>query len=214
MNQQRHHAEVTEHLASTRAALASLEEQQQVIVEWSCHLADVLTTGGRLLVCGNGGSAAQAQHLTAELVGRYQAEREPYSAVPLVADLACLTAVANDYGYDEVFARQVRAHGRSGDLLLAISTSGRSANVLSAVDAASQLGLWTMAMTGPLPNPLSTRADDALAIEAPTTAAIQEAHQVAIHLLCAVFDAEVEAERSEPCDGSAVIHAQRAEVAR
>ncbi|CAM5680972.1 D-sedoheptulose 7-phosphate isomerase OS=Streptomyces griseomycini OX=66895 GN=FHS37_002862 PE=4 SV=1 [Streptomyces griseomycini] len=108
----------------------------------------MLGGGGRLLAAGNGGSAAQAQHLTAEIVGRYRDDRPPFSAIALHADTSSTTAIANDYGVDEVFARQVRAHGREGDVLMLLSTTGASANLLSAADAARAAGVRVWALTG------------------------------------------------------------------
>ena len=128
---------------------------------WGNQLADVFAGGGRLLAAGNGGSAAEAQHLTAELVGRFLQERRRLSAICLSAETSSLTAIVNDYGAEEMFARQVEAHGRPGDVLLLLSTSGRSPNVLHAADRARKAGIVTWAMTGPGPNPLSTRCDDA-----------------------------------------------------
>ena len=110
---------------------------------WGRHLAAVLPSGARLLTCGNGGSAAEAQHLTGELVGRFEEERMPLSAIALHAETSSATAIANDYGLDEIFARQVRAHARAGDVLLCLSTSGRSPNVLTAAKAAHELGVTT-----------------------------------------------------------------------
>ena len=156
---------------------------------WGTELLRVLSGGGRLLAAGNGGSAAQAQHLTAELVGRYREDRAPFSALALHADTSSTTAIANDYGADEVFARQVRAHGRSGDVLMPLSTSGASANLLAAARAARRSGLRVWALTGPSPNPLAAAADEALCVPGGTTATIQELHLVAVHLLCTAFDA-------------------------
>jgi len=179
------------HIGALRQALDALEADTNRIDTWGRHLADVLTGGGRLLACGNGGSAAQAQHLTAELVGRYRDDRVPFSAIALHADTSSLTAIGNDYGIDDMFARQVAAHGRAGDVLVAISTSGRSPNVLAAVDPARQRGLTTWALTGPAPNPLAGRCDDAICVPAPHTATVQEAHLVILHLLCAAVDVAV-----------------------
>jgi D-sedoheptulose 7-phosphate isomerase len=153
------------------------------------QLAATLGRGGRLLVAGNGGSAAHAQHLTAELVGRYQEHnRVAYSAIALHAETSSVTAIANDYGWKDVFARQVIAHGRAGDIFLAISTSGGSVNLLHAARAARRemLGVW--ALTGRAPNPLASCASEAITIDAPTTATVQEVHQVVVHLLCEVVD--------------------------
>ncbi|MBX9394528.1 SIS domain-containing protein [Streptomyces sp. TRM72054] len=159
------------------------------IADWGGRLAAVLPSGGRLLAAGNGGSAAQAQHLTAELVGRYRRERPAYSAISLHAETSSLTALGNDYGFDQVYARQVAAHGRPGDVLVLLSTSGRSANLISAAVTGRTAGLRVWAMTGPRPNPLAEAADEALCIDADTTATVQEAHLVAVHLLCEAFDA-------------------------
>ncbi|MGW0932311.1 D-sedoheptulose-7-phosphate isomerase [Streptomyces sp. NPDC002644] len=159
---------------------------------WGELLAAVLTGGGRLLAAGNGGSAAQAQHLTAELVGRYRDDRPPFSAIALHADTSSTTAIANDYGIDEVFARQVRAHGRPDDILMLLSTSGASANLLAAAEAARESGLHVWALTGPAPNPLAAAADEVLAVEAPATATVQELHLVAVHMVCEAFDAALE----------------------
>ncbi|HET8651297.1 MAG TPA: SIS domain-containing protein [Gaiellaceae bacterium] len=180
-----------EHLAALARPLAQLTADVDRLGAWGRHLARVLVTGGRLLAAGNGGSAAQAQHLTSELVGRYRADRPPLSAVALHAESSSFTAIANDYGAEEAFARQVRAHGRPGDVLLVLSTSGGSSNVIAALDAANDVGLTAWALTGPAPNPTCDGADDAICVDAPQTATVQEVHQVAIHLLCAAVETEV-----------------------
>lgn len=179
------------HLLALRAPLMALEDDLARIEGWGTQLASVLLGGGRLLAVGNGGSAAQAQHLTSELVGRYRDERQPFSAIALHAETSALTAIANDYPPEELFARQVRAHGRRGDVLVALSTSGRSPNVLGAVRAAQTCGVTTWALTGRPGNPLLDLADDAVAVDAPYTATVQEVHQVAVHLLCAAVDVAV-----------------------
>lgn len=168
------------------------------LAHWGDRLAAILPAGGRLLAAGNGGSAAQAQHLTAELVGRYQKERPAYSAIALHAETSSLTAIGNDYGYEHVFARQVSAHGRRGDVLLLLSTSGRSANLIAAAAAARTAGLHVWAMTGPAPSPLADIAEETLFIDAPNTATVQEAHLVAVHLLCERFDAAAGRVRGRP----------------
>jgi D-sedoheptulose 7-phosphate isomerase len=180
-----------EHILAAQRALDAVRPQVGQITRWGRHLAVVLTGGGRLLAVGNGGSAAQAQHLTSELVGRYRDERQPLSAIALHAETSTLTALANDYPPCELFARQVRAHGRQGDVLLALSTSGRSANVLAAVESARRAGLSTWALTGPPPNPLALAVDGAVCVEATTTATVQEVHQVLVHLLCEAIDEEL-----------------------
>jgi D-sedoheptulose 7-phosphate isomerase len=178
------------HLASHMRATAELESQAARLESWGECLGRELLAGSRLLVAGNGGSAAQAQHLTAELVGRYGGERPALSAIALLSDSPSLTAISNDYGWEEGFARQVRAHGRTGDFLLVLSTSGESANLLAAVRAASSLGMRAWALTGPPPNSLHRLCDEAVAVSG-GTAVVQELHLVAIHLICAAVDAAV-----------------------
>jgi len=158
------------------------------VESWGQRLAEWLSGGGRVLVAGNGGSAAEAQHLTSELVGRYVDERQAMSAIALNAETSSLTAILNDYGVEEVFARQVQAHGRSSDVLLLLSTSGRSANILRAAERGRAAGLRVWAMTGRAPNPLCSLADETLAVSADTTAVVQEVHLVAVHALCAAVD--------------------------
>jgi len=158
---------------------------------WGTRLAGILAGGGRLLVAGNGGSAAQAQHFTAELTGRFHASRRPLSALALHVDTSTVTAVGNDFGFDEVFARQVCAHGRPGDVLVGLSTSGRSRNVVRAMVAAHELGMETWAMTGQAPSDLSRACDEYVAVDADSASTIQECHLVAIHRVCAVVDAIV-----------------------
>ncbi|MFI0263220.1 SIS domain-containing protein [Streptomyces sp. NPDC017056] len=159
------------------------------IAGWGAHLGAVLPVGGRLLAAGNGGSAAQAQHLTAELVGRYQHDRPAYSAISLHAETSSVTAIGNDYGFEQIYARQVAAHGRPGDVLLLMSTSGRSGNLLAAAETARAAGLRVWALTGPRPNPLAAAAEEAVCVESPSNATVQEAHLIAVHILCEHFDA-------------------------
>ncbi len=176
------------HLDELVRALSRFSGCVDVADHWGERLATVLADGGRLLAAGNGGSAAQAQHLTAELVGRYRADRRPLSAICLSAETSSLTAICNDYPPDELFARQVEAHGRRGDVLALLSTSGRSPNLLEAARRGHAAGLRVWALTGPLPNPLARLADEALVADAPFTATVQELHLVAVHILCASVD--------------------------
>ena len=162
------------------------------LARWGEHLAGVLVGGGRLLVAGNGGSAAEAQHLTAELVGKLREDRPAYSAIALHAETSSFTAIGNDYGFEQVFARQVQAHGRPGDVLLLLSTSGRSKNLMAAAATARDLGLTSWAMTGPLPNPLGMCCDDVLAVPADQQTS-QELHLVAVHVLCEQIEAALPA---------------------
>jgi phosphoheptose isomerase len=179
------------HVAELSAALSWLQQDAHVLESWGRRLADVLGGGGRLMAAGNGGSAAEAQHLTAEMVGRFAEERRPLSALCLSAETSSLTAIINDYGAEEVFARQVEAHGRAGDVLVLLSTSGRSANVLRAAVRARDAGVQVWALTGDRPNPLAALADEAIAVRASTTAVVQEVHLVAVHALCAAVDAHL-----------------------
>jgi phosphoheptose isomerase len=171
--------------------LSGLQQDAHVLDSWGRRLADVLYGGGRLMAAGNGGSAAEAQHLTAEMVGRFVEERPPLSALCLSAETSSLTAITNDYGAEELFARQVEAHGRAGDVLVLLSTSGRSANVLRAAQRARDAGVQVWALTGDRPNPLAAMADEAVAVRASTTAVVQEVHLVAVHALCAAVDAHL-----------------------
>jgi D-beta-D-heptose 7-phosphate kinase/D-beta-D-heptose 1-phosphate adenosyltransferase len=189
---------LSEHLATLADALTSLQDERDRLERWGITLATELPYGARLLVAGNGGSAAEAQHLTAELVGRFQDERQPLSAICLSAETSSLTAILNDYGAEEVFARQVRAHGRQGDVLVLLSTSGRSPNVLEAARAGRDLGLTVWAMTGPGPNPLADLADEALCVASASTSAVQEVHLIAVHAVCAALDAELGRQGIEP----------------
>ncbi|MEE1927018.1 SIS domain-containing protein [Streptomyces sp. TRM 70351] len=179
---------VVSHCEDLRHALVSLRGSADTAQRWGERLARVLSGGGRLLVAGNGGSAAQAQHLSAELVGRYRDDRPPFSALALHTDTSSTTAIANDYGVAEVFARQVRAHGRRGDVLMLLSTSGASANLLTAAAAGRRLGMQVWGLTGPAPNPLAAGSDEALCAAAATTATVQELHLVVVHMVCAAFD--------------------------
>jgi D-sedoheptulose 7-phosphate isomerase len=180
--------EAEAHVTALREALVDLSPELAKIELWGAALARVLSGGGRLLTAGNGGSAAQAEHLATELVGRYRDERRPFAALALSAEGPAITAIGNDYAFEDVFARQVLAHGRPGDVFVALSTSGRSPDVLAAATAARSAHLTVWGLTGPLPNPLADSCDDVVAVAASTVATVQEVHQVVIHLLCAALD--------------------------
>jgi D-sedoheptulose 7-phosphate isomerase len=189
---------LAKHEHELRIALHALRGESATVERWGATLADRLLAGGRLLAAGNGGSAAEAQHLTSELVGRFLGERRPLSALCLSAESSSLTAIVNDYGIEEMFARQVEAHGRAGDVLVLLSTSGRSPNVLWAAERARDLGVTVWSLTGRAPNPLAALSDDALCIDAPSTAAVQAVHLVAVHALCASVDEHVSASSVSP----------------
>jgi len=176
---------------SAQLKLASVDALAPAIARAGSVLAASLRGGGKLLVCGNGGSAADAQHFSAELLGRYERERDGLPAIALHADTSTVTAVANDYGYEQVFARQVRALGRPGDVLLAISTSGNSPGILRALEAAQQAGLGVVALTGRDGGalaPLLRPADIEIRVPAQITARIQEVHILVLHCLCELID--------------------------
>jgi D-sedoheptulose 7-phosphate isomerase len=150
-----------------------------------------LRGGGRILACGNGGSAADAQHFAAELVGRFERERAAMAAIALTTDTSILTAIANDYDYSRVFARQVEALGRRGDVLLGISTSGGSASVLAAFEAAKAAGVTTVALTGRDGGRVGAAADIHVNVPAASTARVQEVHRTLLHAVCALIEREL-----------------------
>jgi phosphoheptose isomerase len=157
-----------------------------------------LVNGNKVLVLGNGGSAADAQHFAAELIGRFRRERDPMPAIALTTDTSVLTAVGNDHGFDRIFARQVRALARPGDVVVAISTSGRSANVIAAVRAARAAGVTTMALTGAGGGELAPAVDLAIVVPSNDTAIVQEVHIAVIHILCELVESSLPAVIGEP----------------
>jgi D-sedoheptulose 7-phosphate isomerase len=172
------------------AALLTAVREQLLddVVRAAQWAEEALRAGGSIMACGNGGSAADAQHLVAELIGRFERKRRPLPAIALTAETSTLTALVNDFGVDDMFARQVRALGRPNDLLVALSTSGTSANVVSAARAAREHGLRTIALTGRDGGPLAAACDLSLRVPCETTARIQEAHGAILHGLCATID--------------------------
>lgn len=172
-------------LSAHLAAFDRLTELQPKLAAATTAIAASLRGGGKLLLCGNGGSAADCQHIAAELTGRLHAERAPIAAIALTTDTSALTCIGNDYGFDHVFARQVRALGRRGDCVLGISTSGNSPNVLAALDAAAELGLTRIGFLGRDGGKMIAKCDIALVVPADDTARIQEAHIFLAHTLCA-----------------------------
>lgn len=154
----------------------------------TCRLA--LQHGHKILLCGNGGSAADSQHIAAEFVGRFVKERQGLPAIAFTTDTSILTAVGNDYGYDEVFRRQVEALGREGDVLIGISTSGNSGNVVKAFQQAKKQGVKTIAFTGMKESKMSELADLTLRVPAPVTARVQECHIMVGHMICEYIDGD------------------------
>ncbi|MDP3182974.1 MAG: D-sedoheptulose 7-phosphate isomerase [Desulfobaccales bacterium] len=173
---------------SIRLKSQFLTEQAEVVVAAAQMIAAVLRAGWKVLIFGNGGSAADAQHLAAEFVNRFQVERPPLAALALNTDTSILTSIANDYDFQEVFAKQVRALGRPGDLAWGISTSGASANVVQGLKAARELGLKTLALSGRDGGEVAAQADIALIVRSRATPRIQEVHITIGHVLCDLVD--------------------------
>ena len=180
-------------------AIAELIEGSDVIRRTALQLApaivvvaelltNALRAGGKILICGNGGSAADAQHFAAELVGRFRRDRPGWSAIALTVDASALTSLGNDYGFEQIFARQVQALGHPGDILVALSTSGRSKNVLAAVEVANALQMRTVGLTGEGASPLGTMVSHHLPIPSGNTTYIQQGHMAVIHVLCELIE--------------------------
>ncbi len=171
---------IADHLEVVR----KVEAQQPLLQSIARAMTTTLRAGGKILWCGNGGSAGDSQHLAAELVGRFRRERRGLASLALTTDSSALTSIANDYGYKSVFSRQVEALGVAGDLLVGISTSGNSENVVAALRMARSLGLVTVAFTGAGGGSMAKLADHLFAVESNVTARIQEAHILSGHMLC------------------------------
>ena len=169
---------------------AFFEAEADHILTPAADMAERLKRGCRILICGNGGSAADAQHFAAELTGRYVKERRALAGIALTVDTSALTAIGNDYGFDRAFSRQVEALGRPGDLLVGISTSGNSPNVILAVEAAKDLGLRTLGLLGRDGGKLKSLVDDALVVPSQVTARIQEIHMMTYHFWCEAIDTQ------------------------
>jgi len=165
-----------------------LEENASLLLEVGSRMAQSLLAGGRLLAFGNGGSAADAQHLVAELVGHFGRERPALPAIALAGDPSVTTCIANDMGFEAVFRRQVEAHGRPGDVALGISTSGRSPNVVEGLRMAGSRGLMTVGLTGKDGGSLVGLVDHLLLVPHASTARIQEVHGLVVHVLCEIVD--------------------------
>ena len=192
-------ARVAGHFAeSARLKLDAVQALADPVARAGAALAEALRGGGKALACGNGGSAADAQHFAAELVNRFEVERAPLAAVALTTDSSTLTSIANDYDYRQVFSKQVRAIARRGDVLLAISTSGNSANVLEAMAAARELGVRVVAMTGNGGGRMAAALgpeDVHLCVPHKRTARIQEVHLLILHCLCDAIDFQLQGAR-------------------
>lgn len=188
-------ADITDHLqesiSAARAVFESLQELAEPIARTADAMVECLCAGKKLLVCGNGGSAADGADFSAEFGCRFVTDRRPYPALNLAQGGSLLSAIGNDYGYDEVFARQVAGLGQGGDVLVAITTSGNSGNILRALDEGKGRGLTTVALLGRDGGKAQGRADIELLVRSETTARIQEAHKFLLHVICGLVDARL-----------------------
>ena len=182
---------IEDHLALSLAALERAVKDESLLAA-ARKIAEVITKtlrgGNKLLIVGNGGSAADAQHIAAEIVGRYKQDRPAYAAIALTTDTSALTAIANDYGFEQVFARQIAGLGRRGDALLALSTSGRSPNILAALTTARERGIVTIGMTGKRGERLSALCDHLLVAPSNDTPVIQQIHIAVAHGICEAIE--------------------------
>lgn len=181
------HQEILDELYASSNVITAIDPGPIARAAQLC--TEALKNGNKILLCGNGGSAAQAQHIAAELVGRFKKERNPLPAIALTADTSILTAIGNDYGYETVFSRQVAAIGKEGDVLIAITTSGRSKNVLNAIANAEIIDMAVICLTGH-GTTTQSKCDIVIGVDSTDTARIQEAHLVIGHVLCRVIEEE------------------------
>ncbi len=170
--------------AEHQRVIDELRQQQPTLEALARKMTEAVMDGKKVLWCGNGGSAADAQHLAAEFVGRFRRERKPLASVALTTDTSVLTSIGNDYGYDQVFSRQVLALAEEGDIVVGISTSGNSANVVEALEAARERGAFTVAMTGEGGGKMAGMADATICVPTKDTARVQEGHILCGHMLC------------------------------
>ncbi len=173
---------------SMKAKEDFVRENGRTLVLLAEKISSAFTGDRKLMICGNGGSAADAQHAAAEFVNRFMLERPPLPAIALTTDTSIITSIGNDYSFDDIFSKQVKAIGMEGDVLLAISTSGNAANVISAAKAARGLGIYTVALTGRDGGRLGTLVDMGLVVKSNTTPRIQEVHYFVLHMICQLVD--------------------------
>lgn len=182
---------IVQHILGSQAVLAQMAGDKVLLAAWeeaAGLMMNCLQSGGKILIAGNGGSAADAQHLAGEIVGRFMIERKGYAAIALTTDTTVLTAVGNDYGFEQIFSRQVEALAKPGDVFLGISTSGNSPNVIKAVELAHFMGVQTIALLGRDGGKLGSIVDVPLVVKGSETAHIQEAHLAMYHAWCRYFD--------------------------
>lgn len=185
---ERYQQSILEQLDDSSRTIASLKTQASLIEKMGRCLIEAFQRGNKILTFGNGGSSCDAQNFADELVGRYCRDRQPLSALALTVNQADLTSIANDFGYETVFARQIEAHGRKGDVAVAISTSGNSPNVLHAIEAARKFGLTTLGFSGETGGKMRDKVDLCLCVPSKSTGRIQEAHITVIQILCGMVE--------------------------
>lgn len=183
--------EVLDQTIASKDTLEAVARAAQAIVA-------ALKQGRKLMLCGNGGSAADAQHIAAEFVSRFNFDREPLAAIALTTDTSILTAIGNDYGYDNLFSRQVSALGHAGDVLIGITTSGRSPNVLQAMERARRMDISTISFTGGHPAPIDALADISIKVPSSNTPLVQQLHITLGHSICAIAELEIYGEDRKP----------------
>lgn len=184
---------ITEYLQESVDCLSALyhdQESHRAFADQARAIGEAIKSGHKVMIAGNGGSAADAQHIAGELISRLFYDRAPLPAIALTTDTSVMTAVANDYGYEQVFERQIRGLGRKGDVFLGISTSGKSPNILRALQAARAAGIITIGFTGNNPGPMAAFCDHIFCAPSPKTAIIQQAHIVAAHLICGLVESD------------------------
>lgn len=179
---------VTERFSEHLDVFEKTMEHMETIQDIAYRCKHAIENGNKVLFCGNGGSAADSQHLAAELIGRFKKERRSLASIALTTDTSILTAIANDYSYDDIFARQVEGLGRSGDVLIGISTSGNSKNVVKAIEMARSIGMHTIGFTGEGGGKMAELCDLTLTIPSKVTARIQEMHILAGHIICEIIE--------------------------
>ena len=183
--------QIEKNLDIISANFVSLKDASGMIENVAKICIEALSNGNKIILCGNGGSAADAQHIAAELVGRYKINRKAFNAIALTTDTSILTAIANDFGYDTIFERQVEGLGKSGDVLIGISTSGNSQNIILAIEKAKKLGIKTIALTGANDSKIKNLADYTINVPSTITNNIQEMHIAVGHILCEIIEKEL-----------------------
>lgn len=183
---------INEAISIHKKLLANFEKSSlEIVVKFAETIVEFIKNGGRIYLCGNGGSAADCQHISGELVGKFRRDRKGLPAVALSTDTSILTSVGNDYGFNDIFTRQVEALVTENDILWALSTSGSSANIISAVKLAKDKGAKVLAFTGRPDSKLEKIADLCLIVDAPTSASAQEIHQLAYHIICDIVESRM-----------------------